>query len=76
MSFQVSIITEPFDAEEESALAPLLDGLFFCQCLAPYGFLSTRADADEQTIQEDAVTMLGELQRRGIQVEGYRLDLI
>jgi hypothetical protein len=75
MPFQVSIITEPFDAAKESAIGARLAALRFSQ-RARSGFTSTRAGADEQTIQEDTVTMLGELQRRGIQVEGYRLDLV
>jgi isoaspartyl peptidase/L-asparaginase-like protein (Ntn-hydrolase superfamily) len=75
MPFEVTIQTETFDQAAESAIAGRLAALRFTQRsrAANAGFTSTRS-SDEQTMLEDAATMIGALQARGITVTKYSLD--
>jgi hypothetical protein len=75
MPFEVTITTETFEQAREDEIATRLPSLRFTQRQGRIGFKSTRS-ADEQTMLEDAATMIGALQARGIHVERFSLDAV
>jgi hypothetical protein len=72
MAFRVTIATEPYAAARGDSLD--LTALRFAGARGTRRFTSSRT-SDEQTMLEDAAQTIGALQRAGIMVERYSLDL-